>query len=135
MTTTKILTTLALAAVVAPGAALAAQSGDVGPQQTLKAGQKSPIRIIGTDVRKGDTLKKGQKLVFRTVEVQPGDTARFTISCGKGYEHQGLTPTEGGPILNLDQKASYLGKRSVKLRADGEKGRKARGTMYALCGR
>ncbi|PTL56448.1 hypothetical protein [Paraconexibacter algicola] len=144
MTTTKIrstLTTIALAAAVAPGVAAAAQAGaaqapEVGKQQTIAAGKASPIDIPGTSVKKGTTLKKNQKIVFRTVEVQPGDTARFTLSCGSGSVHRGLAPSEGGPIFNLAQKRSdYVGTRVVKLRADGKAGRNTRGTMYALCSR
>lgn len=140
---TVTLTTVAIAAAALPGAAAAAQAGaaqapDIGAQKTLTAGAVSPVTVPGTGLKKGQKLRKGQKLVSRTVELNDAKTARFTLSCGTaGSRLRGLGYAEGGKArFNLDGPSNYVGKRSVKLRADSPKDiSDARGTMYALCAR
>lgn len=140
---TATLTTIAIAAATLPGAAVAAQAGaaqapDVGAQKTLTAGAVSPITVPGTGLRKGQKLKKGQKLVSRTVALGDAKTARFTLSCGTaGSRLKGLGYADGGQArFNIEGSSNYVGKRSVRLRADAPKDAgDARGTMYALCAR
>ena len=137
------LAALALAGVTLPGTAIAqdvgaAQAPEVGPQKTLTAGKKAPATIPGTGLRKGMRIAKGTKLVSRTVAVSDGETVRFTLSCGKASTVlRGIGMAEGGEaIVNLDQRPGYLGKRSVKLKADAPRtSPDARTTAYALCAR
>jgi hypothetical protein len=137
------LAALALVGVMLPGTALAqtvgaAQAPDVGPQKTLTAGKKAPTTIPGTGLKKGMTIKKGTKLVSRTVAVSDGETVRFTLSCGKARTVlRGIGMAEGGKaIVNLDGRGSYLGKRTVTLKADAPRSSPdARTTAYALCAR
>jgi len=138
-----LLTALAVAAATVPAVAAGAQAGaaqapEVGAQKTLTAGKTAPITIPGTGLKKGMKLKPGQKLVSGTVAMGDARTVRFTLSCGMaGSTLKGLGHPEGGKArFNLDGGSDYVGKRSVKLRADAPKGTTdARGTMYALCAR
>lgn len=137
------LTTLAVAAATVPAVAAGAQAGaaqapEVGAQKTLTAGRTAPVTIPGTGLKKGMKLKSGQKLVSRTIAMGDSTTVRFTLSCGTaGLRLEGLGYAEGGKArFNLDGSSDYVGKRSVKPRADAPKGvADAHGTMYALCAR
>lgn len=130
-------------AVTAPAVAAGAQAGaaqapEVGAQKTLTAGKVAPVTIPGTGLKKGMKLKSGQKLVFRSIALGDSKTVRFTLSCGTaGSKLKGLGYAEGGKArFNLDGGSNYVGKRSVKLRADAPKDvTDAHGTMYALCAR
>lgn len=138
------VTALTVAAVSVPAVAAAAQAGaaqapDIGAQKTLTAGKVAPVTIPGTGLKKGMKLKAGQKLVFRTVTVHDGGTARFTLSCGAKASSRlkSLGHAEGGKVrFNLDGSADYVGRRSVKLRADAPRDvANASGTLYAFCAR
>ncbi len=142
ITTRTALSSLLVAAVALPGAASAAAGGaaqapDIGPQKTLSAGAVAPATIPGTGLKKGQKLRSGQKLVYRTVHIADSGTAQFSLTCGTaGSRLRGLGPS-GEAIFNLDQRSSaYVGKRSVKLKAVAPKGAsQASGTMFALCQR
>lgn len=129
----------ALAGVAVPGSAVAqsvgaAQAPDVGPVKTLTAGKKAPVTIPGTGLKKGMTIKKGTKVVSRAVTVADGETVRFTLSCGKGGSTFMGLGTGGEAIFNLDQRASYVGRRSVRLKADTARATgDSAGVMYGLC--
>lgn len=136
------VTAAAIAATVPAGAlaqAGAAQAPEVSAQKTITAGKAAPVTIPGTGLKKGMKLKSGQKLVFRTVDVGEGTTARFGLSCGTTSKTRlkGLGFAEGGKArFQLDGSIDYVGKRSVRLRANAPKGAaSAGGTMYALCAR
>lgn len=141
--TTAVITTAAIAAVAVPAGALAqagaAQAPEISAQKTLTAGRAAPVTIPGTGLKKGMKLKSGQKLVYRTVDVGEGTTARFTLSCGarSTTRLRGLGLAEGVKVrFQLDGPTSYVGKRSVRLRANAPKdAASAGGSMYALCAR
>jgi len=130
---------LAAVAVLAIGAssatAFAADSANVTPQKTIKAGQISPVRIPGTKVRKGTVLRSNQALVSAKVLVANGATVHLTLTCPGTKKLQGIGPSEGGKaFFNLDQRGLYVGKHAVKLRADADKDvPAAHGTIYGLC--
>ena len=132
-------TLTALAATIAVGVTAAPAVADVSKHETIKAGEKSPVRIPGTKVKKGSTLGKGTKLVHRTVTLDDADdTVRFVLSCGKGHRMQGIGVPEGGGVaFNLvGDDVDYIGDRAGKRRGDAipEAG-ELEGTVYVLCAR
>jgi hypothetical protein len=132
-------TSLATIAVVAVGAgsatAVAAETANLTPQPTLKAGQISPIRIPGTKVHKGTKLRAGQALVSTKVRVVDNETVRFTLRCPGTKVLSGLAnPESNNASFNLVGDSLYVGKHSVKLRVDANRKMPlANATIYGLC--
>lgn len=127
----------ALAALaVSLAAAAPALAADVSGQTTVaKAGQKSPVTVLGTGVKQGSTLAKGQSIVARTVSLSGSEQPKLTLSCPAGRVVKGAAPGDG-PVGFTVTSTDYPGARTVKVRAyakaDGGSGS---AKIYALCGK
>src|SRR5262249_52796708 len=90
MTLSKTLLTAATAtaALAAAGVAFAAQSPVVTAQKVLGV-KTAPSTIPGTGVKKGATLPKGARIVYRDVTLSGSQEPKFVITAPKGKTIRG----------------------------------------------
>lgn len=132
----KILPATALvAAVVAVDIGSAAQAPTVSAQKVY-AGVTAPVTVPGTGLKKGATIPKGARLVYRDVSVTSGQAVRFTFKATGHRKLRGLVPADGTAtkvgfaVVRPDR---YAGKISVLVRAFAAPKAKGRvsGRIYA----
>jgi hypothetical protein len=132
--TRKLTAATAVAALAATGVAGAAEAPVVSAQKTF-AGRTAPATIPGTGVKKGATLPRGARIVYRDVTLEGKQTVRLTIKAPAGKRLRGLVPKERSDVgFVVVDKGSYVGKTKVTVRAyanpsaDGE----VTGRIYGL---
>ena len=124
----------AVAALASTGAAAAADAPVVSAQKTSSA-KTAPLTIAGTGVKKGATLPKGARVIYRDVTLEGTQKVLLTIRAPKGKTLRGLMPTEGSHVgFVVVEPTRYSGKRSVRLRAfgDDKAAGEVTGRIYAL---
>lgn len=135
--TTKFTTVLALGAVAISGpAAVAAQAPVISKTKTIAvAGQRAPVTVPGTGLKKGATLKRGQRIIARDLEVHGAQKPVFQMTCPGSSVLKGLGTREGDKAgFTVVSPNNYTGKRTVKVRGYAvHKAADATGRIYALC--
>ena len=131
--------TTAVAALALGVAATPALAAETGAQQTVaKAGQKAPVTVGGTGLKKGSTLKSGQTMIKRITILDGREKASVTLTCAEGSALQGLASQDAGTFTwVVASKKSYVGKRSTKVNLFGKRkaGEDTHAAMYAVCGK
>ena len=118
----RILTLPALAAVtalIAVDIGSAAQSPTVSAQRAW-TGATAPVTVPGTGLKKGATIPKGARLVYRNVSLSRGQNVRFTFTATGGRKLRGLVPADGGATkvgFAVVRPVRYSGRTQVLVRA------------------
>lgn len=143
MTTTKLLTALVAAGMLAAGVTSVATAapGDgqitVGPQIVKPAGEVSPFDAAGVPaVRRGKPIPKGYVLVGRRVTIDRGTSgavgAALKLRCPAGKTARTLgTSGANGPALIGDR---YVGHRDVRVAVwSPPRAPRSTGVSYVVC--
>ena len=125
-----------LAALAA--ALLAAAPAAADTTTVYDAGDRAPVTIPGTDLRRGDTLADGEFLVRRLTEVRGGTTRVVTLRCPAGTRNRGLGVFETANKVGFSAVSrNYVGRANVRVRAYAAPGvnkdAPARASIFALC--
>jgi len=113
---TTIITTTAVAAVTSAGLAAAAEAPSVSAQRT-SAARTAPLTIPGMGLQRGERLPRGARIVYRDVALAKGQKVRFTLRAPHGKTLRGLAPRDGAVGFAVVSRGSYVGRRSVSVRA------------------
>jgi len=109
----------------------------VGDPKIWKAGQKSPVVVAGQHLHRGDTIRRGTRLLRYPVTMRGASKAAVTLVCPRGMVHRGLAFGEGSKLDAHLVKNSRYGHRTLKLRfhaRDAKAPGTHAGSIYALCG-
>ena len=134
MSTPRLVSAAAAAAALGlTGVADAADAPVVGAQGTLP-NVKAPVTFPGTGVHKGERLPSGARVVFRDVTLEDDQEARLTLRAPSGKTLRGVGVREAEHVGFANAGGSYVGKRTVKLRAylDPRAEGEQTGRVYAL---
>ena len=100
MTRTTITSTVAALALVVAAPAAAAE---ISAQRTVaEAGDKAPVTVGGTGLKKGSTLKQGQTMIARKFTLEGREKASLVLKCANGSVppgrgRRGTATTRGSP--------------------------------------
>jgi hypothetical protein len=117
MTATRLLAATSVVAVLASaGVATAAEAPVVSAQKTATG--KAPVTVPGTGLKKGQSLPKGARIVYRDVTLEGSQKVRLTLKAPAGKQLRGLATRDGDKVgFAVVQKGSYVGQTKVQVRA------------------
>ncbi len=130
----KLVATVAVLAALG-GTAHAAAAPTVSTPKVYAAGQKTPVDVAGNDLRAGDTIRKGTKLLRWKVRLNGANNHVITLRAPRGYRHVGLAINDGRQIGFAVAKGSRYYESTIKVRVyafSGADAATASGHMYAL---
>lgn len=133
MTRTTITSTVAALALVVAAPAAAAE---ISTQRTVaEAGDKAPVTVGGTGLKKGSTLKQGQTMIARKFTLEGPEKASLVLKCANGSVLQGAAGGDGEYTWVTASKSRYVGKRKVGIKLSGhaKPGEETLSAMYAVC--
>jgi hypothetical protein len=125
--------------LAALAAALVAASPAAADTTTVyDAGDRAPVTIPGTDLRRGDTLVDGEFLVRRLTEVRAGTPRIVILRCPRGTRNRGLGVFETANKVGFAAVSrNYVGRASIRVRAFAapgvDEGALARASIFAFC--
>jgi hypothetical protein len=99
---------------------------------TLGPGDRSPVVIAGSGVKRGDRLAAGQLIIRRLTSVDRGERRTLRITCPDGMVHGGLALFDDSAV-GFAARNRYPGKRTAVVDVFPLRGRDARGSIFALC--
>jgi hypothetical protein len=134
---TKLVATVATLGALAGSATVvqAASAPTVSAPKVYNAGQKTPVDVAGNDLRAGDTIRKGTKLLRWKVTLNGANNRIVTLNAPAGYKHVGLAVNDGRQISFAVAKGATYYKSAIKVRVyalGGVDVDTASGHMYAL---
>ncbi|HEX6389422.1 MAG TPA: hypothetical protein VFZ89_08245 [Solirubrobacteraceae bacterium] len=133
---TKLVATVAtLTAFGTATVAQAASAPTVSAPKVYNAGEKTPVTVPGNDLRAGDTIRKGTKLLRWKVTLNGANNKTIALKAPAGYRHVGLAINNGRQVGFAVANGSRYYKQTIKVRvfalgsADADT---ASGHIYAL---
>jgi len=99
---------------------------------TLGPGDRSPVDVAGSGVKRGDRLASNQQLLRRLTTAKAGRRRTIRITCPEGTVHGGLATFETTSIGFLARNR-YPGKRTAVVDVFPLRKRDVRGSIFALC--
>jgi hypothetical protein len=122
-----------VAALVAVDIGSASDAATISAQTPWK-GARSPVTVPGTALKKGATIPRGARLVYRDVSLSRGQQPRFAFTATDGRKLRGLVPADAQKVgFAVVKPYDYAGKRSVLVRAfaGSKAGGRLTGRIYA----
>ena len=119
-------------AAVAACVLLGATTAAADTTTTLRPGDRSPVEIAGSGLKRGDRLAAGQLLLRRRTSVDRGERRTIRITCPEGTAHGGLGLFDIADI-GFAARNRYPGRRTAVVDVFPTRGRDARGSIFALC--
>jgi hypothetical protein len=116
-TSLAVVAVTAAASLLGTSAAASAATNPVVSKETTSGATRAPLTIPGTGVKKGARLPRGDRLMFRTVTLEKGQTVEFTMRAPRGMTLRGLAPGGRAVGFSVVRPVHYPGRRAVTVRA------------------
>ena len=118
---------------MAAGCALACAAPAVADTTTtLGPGDRSPVDVAGSGVKRGDRLTPNQLMLRRLTTAEAGRRRTIRITCPEGTVHGGLATFEI-TTLGFAARNRYPGKRTAVIDVFPLRDRDAKASIFALC--
>jgi hypothetical protein len=128
----KISTAVSVVLLASAGTAVAAEAPVVSSHKTLRA-KTAPVTVAGTQIKTGQRLPQGARIVYRDVTLEGRQTVRLVLRAPAGQAIGGLEPAGRVGFAVVDT-GDYVGRTKVRVRAFTERGvaGAVSGRIYAL---